>query len=75
MVPEAGLEPVIPADNPGVSAALRRDGEEEFLFLFNYTPEEREVRLPEGRFTAVADGSVRSGVVTLPSFGSEILKK
>ena len=72
---EAGLEPVIPADNPGISAALRSNGETEFLFLFNYTAEEREVRLPAGNFTSLADGSVRSGVVTLPPFGSEILKK
>ena len=41
----------------------------------SYTPEEREVRLPEGSFTVLADGSVRSGVLTLAPFGSEILKK
>ena len=72
---DAGLEPVIPADNPGISATLRSNGEEEFLFLFNYTAEERSVRLPEGSYTALADGSARSGVVKLPPFGSEILKK
>ena len=72
---EAGLEPVIPAENPGISASVRRKGEEEFLFLFNYTAEERQVRLPEGNFTVLANGSCCSGTLTLPPFGSEILIK
>lgn len=72
---EAGLEPVIPAENPGISASVRRKGEEEFLFLFNYTAEERQVRLPAGNFTVLANGSCCSGALTLPPFGSEILKK
>ena len=72
---EAGLAPVIPAENPGISASVRRKGEEEFLFLFNYTAEERQVRLPAGNFTVLANGSCCSGALTLPPFGSEILKK
>ncbi|MBS1372307.1 MAG: beta-galactosidase [Lentisphaeria bacterium] len=72
---EAGLEPVVPAGNEGVSATLRSGEDGDYLFLFNYTAEERGVRLPEGSFTAVADGSAKSGVLTLPPFGSEILKK
>ncbi|MPM95515.1 hypothetical protein SDC9_142670 [bioreactor metagenome] len=70
------MKPVLPeSGNEGVSATLRSDGETDWLFVFNYTKEERNAKLPAGEFLRMADGQKVAGILTLPSFGAEILKK
>ncbi len=73
---ELGIEAVLPEQgNEGISAALRSDGETDWLFVYNYTGENRKVTLPPGTFRCVAAGKERQGTLELSPFGSAILKK
>jgi len=73
---ELGIEAVLPEQgNEGISAALRSDGETDWLFVYNYTGENRNVNLPPGTFRCMATGTERQGAFELPPFGSAILKK
>jgi len=45
---EAGVHQSLVEREQGVELVTRLDGEEEYLFLFNFTARETEVKLPEG---------------------------
>jgi beta-galactosidase len=54
---------------------MRTDGKNDFLFLLNFQPAARKVNLGRETFTdIVADKGVR-GMVTLPAYGSLIVRR
>ena len=59
----------------GVTAQRRVLGQREFVFLLNFTPSEVRLTLGEAAFERAADGSSVSGILAIPSFGSEILTR
>ncbi len=77
LVSETGVKSVLPsAGNDGIVGSLRSDGETDWLFVFNYTNEERKAILPEGAlYRSVAADLEVTGSLVLPAYGSEILKK
>ena len=76
LIAELGLKTTLPeTGNAGISAARRTDGKSEWLFVYNYTDAEREATLPEGKYATVGEGKPVSERLTLPPFGSEILKR
>ena len=59
----------------GVTVQMRTDGKNDFLFLLNFQPAARKVKLGHETFTdIVADKGVK-GTVTLPAYGSRIMRR
>ena len=75
---ENGIAPALDPKGRKIHAATRIgvDGGE-FLFLFNYDPENEQIaELPAGAvYVDKADGSKKTGSIVLPPRGSMILKK
>jgi len=76
LVSQLGLKRSLSANLPkGVTAQMRTDGKNDFLFLLNFQPAARKVNLGRETFTdIVADKGVR-GMVTLPAYGSLIVRR
>ena len=59
----------------GVTAQMRTDGEHDFVFLLNFQPAARRVNLSREAFTDVTNGENVNGTVTLPAYGSLVLRR
>ena len=65
----------LPADLPeGVTAQLRGDGQNDFIFVMNFNPAPVEINLGKSTFTNLLNGQTVSGMLSLASFGVEILQ-
>ncbi len=58
----------------GVTAQLRTDGENKFIFVMNFNPEPAKVSLNGANFEGIVSGKPVSGTLELPAYGVEILK-
>ena len=69
-------KPVFLADAipSGVKVLSRTDGEHDYIFILNYTTENRTVLLDAGEYTDLLDGKTYTGSVTLEKYGVKILK-
>lgn len=75
LVRELGIPAVLKGGKPaGVSAMVRSDGEQEYVFLLNFTPEEVTVDVCCGG-TSLLTGTDVSGKVVLPPCGREIFSR
>jgi beta-galactosidase len=59
----------------GVTARVRADGKNTFLFVLNFTPEERRVDLGDAGWTDGATKAAIAGRVELPGYGVRLLRK
>jgi len=78
LVRDLGLVRVLDAELPdGVTAQLRSDGERDFVFLMNVSPEPREVRLqdPAGLRDFLSGNGLGDGTILLPPLGFRILER
>ncbi|PTM59773.1 beta-galactosidase [Desmospora activa] len=67
---------VIPTDlPPGVTAQLRTDGTHDYIFLLNFSEEERTVLLDDDNYTDVLDGQLVEQELTLSTYGVCVLKR
>ncbi|NLK34603.1 MAG: beta-galactosidase, partial [Gracilibacteraceae bacterium] len=57
----------------GVTAQLRTDGERRFVFLMNFSEEEKALDL-HGKYTELITGQELSGRISLPSYGVKIME-
>jgi beta-galactosidase len=65
----------LPADLPeGVTAQLRGDGQNNYIFVMNFNPAPVEINLGKSTFTNLLNGQTVSGMLSLASFGVEILQ-
>jgi beta-galactosidase len=76
LIARLGLKPVLDTDLPeGVTAQMRTDGAEDFLFVLNFTPQEHVIRLNEGGLTDMLTGNKVRSSLTLPGYGSAVLRR
>ena len=75
MIADLSLRPALDARLPeGVSVARRTDGKRDFIFLMNFKPAPRTVKLPEGKFTDMLTGKPVTGAAELPAYGVMVMK-
>ncbi|MCR2807552.1 beta-galactosidase [Paenibacillus soyae] len=76
IVNEAGIARALETELPsGVTAALRTDGESDYVFLMNFSGEAKQVKLDEQSYTDVETGEMAETVVGLPVSGISVLKR
>jgi beta-galactosidase len=76
LIRRLGLKRVLDAKLPeGVTSQLRTDGKDDFVFLLNFQPAARTVTLGQERFTEMLTGKKAPRTVTLPAYGSLILRR
>jgi beta-galactosidase len=54
---------------------MRTDGRHDFVFLLNFQPAARKVNLSREVFTDMTSGENVRGNVTLPAYGSLVLRR
>lgn len=59
----------------GVSATWRSDGEYDYVFVMNFSEEEKTVPTDEDSYTDVLTEQSVTGVFTLPAYGYSLLKR
>ncbi len=70
-----GLKRVLGTRLPkGVTAQLRTDGKDEFVFLLNFQPAARRVNVGREGLSDMLTGKIVNGTVTLPAYGTLILR-
>ncbi|KAB8137694.1 beta-galactosidase [Gracilibacillus oryzae] len=69
---EKAIDGVLPKE---VSAQIRTDGKNDFLFLMNFSNETKEVFLPDQSYVDMLTGSEVSQPLLLEGYGVEVLKK
>ena len=75
LITSLSLDRVIDADLPnGVTAQARTDGATRYLFLMNFTDQERSVKLDSEYTDVLSEKSVR-GSLALGSFGARVLER
>ncbi len=57
----------------GVTAQMRTDGSQDFIFLLNFTPRPQGIELPEEALSDLESGLPVTGTLTLEGYGSRIL--
>jgi beta-galactosidase len=73
---EAGVRSAIDTDLPqGVTAQVRTDGENDFVFIQNFSRAAQTVRLDSRHYTDIETGKSVAGSVDLPINGLAILKR
>ncbi|TCW37995.1 beta-galactosidase [Thermohydrogenium kirishiense] len=59
----------------GATAQLRTDGNRQFIFLLNFTDEEKALDLKDIEYIDIVDNGLLSGKVVLPPYGFKIIEK
>ncbi|MGO9243370.1 MAG: beta-galactosidase [Verrucomicrobiia bacterium] len=59
----------------GVTAQLRTDGKDDFVFLLNFQSKPRKVNLGRESVADMLTGKTVNGTVTLPAYGSLLLRR
>lgn len=76
VVREAGIKRVIDSELPvSVTVQLRTDGEQDYVFVQNFSDSEQRVQLDERDYTDLLTGEALSGELSLPLYGVRILKR
>jgi beta-galactosidase len=76
LIEELGLKKVIDTELPyGVTAQMRTDGENDYIFVMNFTQEEKTVELDEKKYIDLLKGETSDRKLTVPGYGVKILKR
>jgi beta-galactosidase len=76
LVRQLELKRVLNVNLPkGVTAQMRTDNKHDFVFLLNFQPVARKVNLSREAFTDMTSGKNVKGTVTLPAYGSLVLRR
>jgi len=76
IVKEAGVARVMDTELPGgVTAQLRTDGENDYVFIMNFNGSEQKVQMDERSYSDLLTGEVMTEELTLASYGIRILKR
>ncbi|MGE5613032.1 MAG: beta-galactosidase [Bacillota bacterium] len=75
LIDHLNLKRALYAELPaGVTAQLRSDGENEYIFLMNFSEEQRTVDIGDTRIEELLGGDVLSGRIILKPYGVMVLK-
>lgn len=73
---ELQIPRALAADLPeGVTARVRADGKNAFLFVMNFTPEAARAELGTGGWTDAVTGAAAAARVDLPAYGVRVLRR
>jgi beta-galactosidase len=73
LVKSLSLRRVLSTDLPeGVTAQMRTDGTQDFIFLLNFTRQPQTIPLPKEVLADMETGQDVTGLITLPGYGSKI---
>ncbi|KAA0966362.1 beta-galactosidase [Sporosarcina sp. ANT_H38] len=76
LVEELGLKRVIEGKLPeGVTAQSRTDGEYDYIYIFNFSREAKEVELVDSVYTDLIEGTPVPTKIDLAPFGVRLLKR
>ena len=76
LIKQLGLKRTLNTKLPkGVTAQMRTDGKQDFVFLLNFQPVTRKVNLGGEAFTDMTNGQNVKGSATLPAYGSLVLRR
>ncbi|GGJ03721.1 beta-galactosidase [Alicyclobacillus cellulosilyticus] len=76
LVAQHGIHRVLDAElPPGVTAQLRTDGDQDYVFVMNFRATPQQVVLGTGSFTDVVAGTEVRGTLHLPGFGVCVLRR
>jgi beta-galactosidase len=76
IVSEAGVNRTLDTDLPtGVTAQLRTDGETDYVFVMNFSGEDRQAKLDGREYTDLESGESVGDLLSLPVNGISVLKR
>ncbi|WP_199615204.1 beta-galactosidase [Paenibacillus alkalitolerans] len=76
LVAEAGIKRAVDADLPaGVTAQVRTDGTNDYVFWLNFSGKEQKIALDNLRYTDMESGEAVGPEVTIPLHGVRILRR
>jgi beta-galactosidase len=76
LIEELGLQKVVDTELPyGITAQMRTDGEKDYIFVMNFTQEEKTVELDEKEYIDLLEGETLNRKITVPGYGVKILKR
>jgi beta-galactosidase len=76
LIEELGLQKVVDTELPyGITAQMRTDGEKDYIFVMNFTQEEKTVELDEKEYIDILNGETLGRKLTVPGYGVKILKR
>ncbi|ANY68285.1 beta-galactosidase [Paenibacillus sp. BIHB 4019] len=76
LVEQEGIRKVLDTELPeGVTAQLRSDGESDYVFVSNFTPQEQQVVLDSHSYEDVLNGGQAESALTLAAYDVRILKR
>ena len=67
-----GIQPLVESLPDGVLAAKRAKGDKEYLFIMNFSREERTILIPEG--TDLLSNTAVKGEITLCENGAAVIE-
>jgi len=76
LIADLGIQPALDTPLPdGVSAALRTDGQRQFVFLMNFSPTAQTVDLGTASLVNVLTAQAAGGAVTLDPYAALVLER
>lgn len=76
LIDEMGINKVLDTELPeGVTAQMRSDGKRDFIFIMNFTSEEKVVDLGDREFKDMVNEQTISGKLTLKGYGLAIIER
>ncbi|MDP4097157.1 beta-galactosidase [Paenibacillus sp. P96] len=76
LIEQADIRKAMHADLPsGVNAAVRTDGEQDFVFLMNFENKPKTVHLKDSTYTNLLDGEAVQETVDLEPYGVKVFKR
>lgn len=76
LINQMGITKVLDTELPeGVTAQMRSDGERDFIFVMNFTSDEKVVDLGDEEFTDMIDGGAIADKLSLPAYGIQIMER
>ncbi|GAB6928711.1 beta-galactosidase [Paenibacillus sp. JCM 10914] len=75
LVEDIGVKRALPVKLPyGINASVRTDGEHEYIFVMNFSKENRQVKLDGRTYTDVISGNPVTATMELQPYGTRVLK-
>jgi len=76
LIREAGVSPVMDTELPqGVTVQLRSDGSTDYVFVLNFTGEDKQVDLDEREYRDLLGGDPVAGSIKLEGYGARLLAR
>lgn len=76
IIEESGVVSVIATELPkGVTAQLRTDGKQDFVFIMNFSSEQKTIELGSTQYTDMRNNTAVTGTLSMQQYGVAVLKR